>query len=97
MEIRVAVRLQPSGDWLPALLTDQHAEASHGRPVIVIIGELRARTPAEVVAVDCAHVLGVTDPRVQAFLHGALEAGFRFKRQSMPDDGIAPIPPGRQA
>ena len=48
MKIRVQAKLNQGGEFVPAILTNEHRESLYGLPIVLIDGEKRARKPGEV-------------------------------------------------
>lgn len=48
MIVRIKVKVEPGGKFVPAILTNEHPESSYGLPIVVIDGENRARKPEQV-------------------------------------------------
>jgi hypothetical protein len=46
--VRIKVKIEQGGQFLPAILTNEHPESSYGLPVVVIDGENRVRKPDQV-------------------------------------------------
>jgi hypothetical protein len=46
--VRIKAKLNRGGIYYPAILTNEHAEASYGLPVVVIDGEACVRDPSQV-------------------------------------------------
>ena len=46
--VRIKAKLNRGGTYYPAILTNEHAEASYGLPVVVIDGEACVRNPSQV-------------------------------------------------
>jgi hypothetical protein len=47
MIVRIKAKIERGRKFIPAILTNEHPESSHGLPVVVIDGEKRARKPGE--------------------------------------------------
>jgi hypothetical protein len=47
MKIRVQAKLNQGGEFVSAILTNEHTESSYGLPIVLIDGEKRARRPGE--------------------------------------------------
>jgi hypothetical protein len=43
MKIRIQAKLDQSGKYFPAILTNEHPESYYDQPVVVMDGEKRAR------------------------------------------------------
>lgn len=48
MIVRIKVKIDRGGKFLPAILTNEHPESSYGLPVVVVDGENRVRRPEQV-------------------------------------------------
>ena len=48
MLVRIKVKIERGGKFLPAILTSEHPESSYGLPVVVVDGENRVRKPDQV-------------------------------------------------
>jgi hypothetical protein len=55
MNIRIKAKIDHGGKYIPAILTNEHAESICGLPIVLIDGEKRARRPYQV------YCLGVSD------------------------------------
>ena len=58
MKIRMEVKLERGGKYLPAILTNEHAESSGGLAVVVLDGERQVRRPSEV------YCIRISDPEM---------------------------------
>ena len=43
MIVRIKAKIERGGNFLPAILTNEHPESSYGQPVVMIDGEDRVR------------------------------------------------------
>jgi len=68
MQSEVSIQLNEGGEWLPAVLTDEHSASSYGPPVVVVEGE-----PCGTAEIACMRVPAECDP---ALLDAAVAAGF---------------------
>lgn len=55
MIVRIKAKIERGGRFLPAILTNEHPESSHGVPVVLVDGEDRVRKP------DQVYCLRITD------------------------------------
>ena len=68
MQSKVSVQLTTGGEWLPAVLTDEHSASSYGLPVVLVDGE-----PCGTAEVSCLCVSSECEPELT---EAAVSAGF---------------------